>query len=142
MVFIIIVLVLSLLCWVLNLMMLKKKKNLMMLPWWLSGKEYASQCRRYRFDLWVGKISWRKKRQPTPVFLPRKSHGQMILMSYSLGVAKELNMLRQLNNNKHKYTTFKKMVNISLVDTFLSFYCFLFSFKKTFTLVLFLFQNF
>ena len=114
----------------------------MMLPWWLSGKESASQCRRYRFDLWVGKIPWRKKRQPTPVFLPRKSHGQMILMSYSLGVAKELNMLRQLNNNKHKYTTFKKMVNISLVDTFLSFYCFLFSFKKTFTLVLFLFQNF
>ena len=114
----------------------------MMLPWWLSGKESASQCRRYRFDLWVGKIPWRKKRQPTPVFLPRKSHGQMILMSYSLGVAKELNVLRQLNNNKYKYTTLKKMVNISLVDTFLSFYCFLFSFKKTFTLALFLFQNF
>ena len=131
--FIIIVLVLSLFCWVLNLMML---------PWWLSGKESASQCRRYRFDLWVGKIPWRKKRQPTPVFLPRKSHGQMILMSYSLGVAKELNVLRQLNNNKYKYTTLKKMVNISLVDTFLSFYCFLFSFKKTFTLALFLFQNF
>ena len=25
-------------------------------PWWLSGKESACQCRRYGFDLWVGKI--------------------------------------------------------------------------------------
>ena len=24
----------------------------------------------------VGKISWRRKWQPVPVFLPRKSHGQ------------------------------------------------------------------
>ena len=25
---------------------------------------------------WVGKICWRRKWQPTPVFLPGKSHGQ------------------------------------------------------------------
>ena len=25
---------------------------------------------------WDGKIPWRRKRQPTPVFLPRESHGQ------------------------------------------------------------------
>ena len=32
------------------------------LPWWLSGKEPACQCRRcrrFRSDLWVGKIPWR-----------------------------------------------------------------------------------
>ena len=29
------------------------------------------------------KISWRKKRQPTPVFLPGKSHGQRSLAGYS-----------------------------------------------------------
>ena len=26
------------------------------LPWWLSGKESACQCRRHRFDPWPGKI--------------------------------------------------------------------------------------
>ena len=26
------------------------------LPWWLSGKESTCQCRRSRFDPWVGKI--------------------------------------------------------------------------------------
>ena len=28
------------------------------------------QCRRLRFDPWVGKIPWRRAWQPTPVFLP------------------------------------------------------------------------
>ena len=37
----------------------------------------------HRFDLRVGKISWRRKRQPTPVLLTGKSHGQRILGSYS-----------------------------------------------------------
>ena len=35
------------------------------------------------FDPWVGKIPWRRKLQPTPVFLPEKSHGQRGLASYS-----------------------------------------------------------
>jgi len=26
------------------------------LPWWLSGKESACQCRRHQFDPWSGKI--------------------------------------------------------------------------------------
>ena len=34
----------------------------------------------------VGKISWRRRWQPTPVFLPGKSHGQRNLVGY--GVAK------------------------------------------------------
>ena len=37
------------------------------------------QCTRPGFDPWVGKISWRIKWQPTPVFLPGKSHGQRSL---------------------------------------------------------------
>ena len=40
------------------------------LPWWLSGKESACQCRRPWFDPWVRKIPWGGKWQPTPVFLP------------------------------------------------------------------------
>ena len=47
------------------------------LPRWSSGKESTCQCRRpkrNRFNPWVGKIPWRRKWQPTPVFLPGKSH--------------------------------------------------------------------
>ena len=36
-------------------------------------KESAYQCRRCRFDLWSGKIPWRRKWQPTPVSLPGKT---------------------------------------------------------------------
>ena len=36
-----------------------------------------------RFDLWVGKMLWRRKWQPTPVLLPGKSHGQRSLVGYS-----------------------------------------------------------
>ena len=56
------------------------------LPSWLSGKESAYQFRRHKrcgFNPWVGKISWRRKWQPTSVFLPRKSHGQRSLEGYS-----------------------------------------------------------
>ena len=38
------------------------------LPWWLSGQEPSCQCRRHGFDTWLGKIPWRRKWQPTPVF--------------------------------------------------------------------------
>ena len=36
-------------------------------------------CRRPGFDPWVGKMPWRRAWQPTPVFLPRESHGQRSL---------------------------------------------------------------
>ena len=53
------------------------------LPWWLSGKEFTCQCRRRGFYPCSGKIPWRMKWQPTPVFLPGKSHGQRSLVGYS-----------------------------------------------------------
>ena len=37
-----------------------------------------------------GKIPWSRKWQPTPVFLPRKFHGQWSLIGYSPGGHKEL----------------------------------------------------
>ena len=37
---------------------------------WLRGKESPCQWRRHRFSPWVGKIPWRRKWQPTQVFLP------------------------------------------------------------------------
>ena len=68
------------------------------LPRWLSGKESACQCKRSRFNPWVGKIPQRRKWQPTPVFLPGKSHGQRNLVGYSLWDCKELDMTERLNN--------------------------------------------
>ena len=53
---------------------------------WHSGKECACQCRtckRHGFDPWVGKIPRSRQWQPTPVFLPGKSHGQRSLAGYS-----------------------------------------------------------
>ena len=34
-------------------------------------------------ETWVEKIPWRRKWQPTPVFLPGKFHGQRCLVGYS-----------------------------------------------------------
>ena len=40
-------------------------------------------CKRHGFDPWVGKIPWRRKWQPTLVFLLGKFHGQRSLVGYS-----------------------------------------------------------
>ena len=56
------------------------------LPRGFRGKESTCQYRRHRrrgFDPWVGKSPWRRKWQPTLVFLPGKSHGQRSLVGYS-----------------------------------------------------------
>ena len=52
------------------------------LPWGLNCRVHL-QCRRRGFDPWVRKSLWRRKWQPTPVFLPGKSHGQRSLAGYS-----------------------------------------------------------
>ena len=48
-----------------------------------SGKEPACKCRRLEFNPWLRKIPWRRKWQPTPIFLPGKSCGQRNLAGYS-----------------------------------------------------------
>ena len=56
-------------------------------------KESACQCRRCKrrgFDPWVGKIPWRRKWLPTPVFLPGELHGQRSLVGYNPWGCKEL----------------------------------------------------
>ena len=44
------------------------------------------------FDPWVGKTPWRRKWQPTPVFLPEKSYGWRSLAGFSLWGYKESDM--------------------------------------------------
>ena len=53
-----------------------------------SGRKPTCQCqcrrsKKCRFDPWIGKIPWRRKWQPTPVFFPGESHGQRSLVGYS-----------------------------------------------------------
>ena len=55
-------------------------------PGGTSGKESACHYRRHKrhsFDPWVGKIPWRRKWQPIPVFLPGASHGLRCQQDYS-----------------------------------------------------------
>ena len=40
------------------------------------------ETQRCRFNPWVGKIPWRRKWQPPPVFLPGKSHRPRSLFGY------------------------------------------------------------
>ena len=48
----------------------------------------------------VGKISWRRKWQYTPVFLPGKSHGERSLAGYRPWGCKELNMTEHACSGK------------------------------------------
>ena len=56
--------------------------NYIGLPWWLSWSRICLQCRRRGFDLWVGKIPWRKEWLPTPVFLP----GGFLKLYYNINI--------------------------------------------------------
>ena len=60
------------------------------LPWWLSSKESACQCTRHRFNPQVGKISWERKWQPTPVFLLENSMDRGAWQATVHAVAKEI----------------------------------------------------
>ena len=62
---------------------------------WLSGKESTCNARDTGDEHSIpgsGKIPWRSKWQPTPVFLPGKSHEQKSLTSYSLQSHKKLDI--------------------------------------------------
>ena len=63
------------------------------------GKESACQCRGHGFSPWVGKIPWRRKWQPTPIFLPGESHGQGNLADCSPWGHKELDITEQLSTD-------------------------------------------
>ena len=65
-----------------------------------SEEELKSICLQYgrpEFDLWVRKIPWRRKWQPTPVFLPGKFHGWRSLVGYGPWGRKELDTTERLH---------------------------------------------
>ena len=66
------------------------------------------------FDLRAGKIPWRRKWPPTPVFLPRKSHGQRSLVGYShvMGLQKSQTRFSNRTTTIHVYLFFFRFVSI------------------------------
>ena len=72
--------------------------------WWVRGKESVYQYRRPGFDAWVRKMPWRRKWQPTAVFLPGKSHGQRSLAGYNPCDCKESDMKQQQQQKISKNT--------------------------------------
>ena len=57
-----------------------------------------TECGKPGFNPWVGKISWRRKWQPTPVFFPGKSHERKSLVGYSPWGHKKSDMTEQLSD--------------------------------------------
>ena len=57
-------------------------------------KVICLQCRRPRFNPWVGKITWRREWQPTPGFLSGEFHGQRSLAGHSSWVTRSQTRLR------------------------------------------------
>ena len=69
------------------------------------GKESAcqrGQSKRHGFHPWVGKVPWRRKWHPTPVFLPGESHGRSSLAGCSPQGRKEWDTTEQLSARCHK----------------------------------------
>ena len=52
-------------------------------------------------DIWIEKIPWRRRWQPTPVSLPEKSHEQRSLASSSQRGLKELEATENTNYQPH-----------------------------------------
>ena len=58
-------------------------------------------------DAWVEKIPWRRKWQPTPVFLPGESHGQRSLVGYSPWGCKTV---------RHNLATVQQQQNVWIIN--------------------------
>ena len=122
------------------------------LPWWLSGKEPACQCRRHEtwaqslgqedplqegtalpanagdmrhgLSPWVRKIPCRRAWQPIPVFLLGESHGKRRLVGYSPWGCKESDTTEQLTHSKHHYYYYSFNFSLSVLPCSLCSFCY------------------
>ena len=70
-------------------------------------EESYCQCRRLRrcrFDPWVGKIPWRRKWQPTPVFLPGEWRSQVDCSPWGLKESDTTEHTHTHNTHTHTHT--------------------------------------
>ena len=76
------------------------------------------------FEPWVGKFPWRRKWQPSPVFLPGKSHGWRSPVGYRPWGREELDTTEQLHfTSLHTVKGFG-VVNKAQIYVFLELSCF------------------
>ena len=80
------------------------------------------QCRRLWFNPWSRKIPWRRKWQPTPIFLPGKSHGQSSLVGYSPWGHKRVRYEWTTTNEYHSTTNRPLLCMFSSISISLSTY--------------------
>ena len=102
-------------------------KGLVCVHWSFSGGSSGKpscQCRRHKFDPWVRKIPWRRKWQPTPVFLPGKSHRQRSLVGYTVHgvtrfrhnlVTEQLHKTKIFNASKIVYYLYMLVIGVNIV---------------------------
>ena len=79
-------------------------QELICLPQGLRGQRIRLQCRKHRghaFNPWVWENPLEEEGQPTPAFLPGKSHGQRSLVSYNPWGHKESDTTEQQSNNSN-----------------------------------------
>ena len=81
-------------------------------PRWLSSKGSTCQYSRCGFKPWVRKIPWRRKLQPTPVFLPGESHGQRSLEGCSSGGCTELDTTERLSVHARSHARMNIQVQV------------------------------
>ena len=62
----------------------------------------SRRCNRLRLDPWARMLPWKRKRHPTPAFLPGKFHGQRSLAGYSQWSCKEA---EELNATEQTHST-------------------------------------
>ena len=77
-----------------------------------SGKEPTcqySRLKRHGFNPWVRKILWKRKWQPTLLFLTGESHGQKSLGGYSHKVTKSQTWLKWLSTHTCVYQEIKQI---------------------------------
>ena len=78
-------------------------------PWWLRQQRICLQCRRPGFDPWAGKMPWRRRWLPTPVFLPGESNEQRSLVGYSPWDNKESDTTEQLTLFHYSQSFYSKI---------------------------------
>ena len=77
----------------------KKQKNL---P--------VQEIKRYRFNPWIGKISWKRNGNPFQ-YSCEKNHGQRGLVGYSLWGCKEFDMTKRTQHTCTPWQFFKSKLN-------------------------------
>ena len=70
---------------------------------WAKNPQQCRRHRRHGFDLWVRKIPWRRKWQPTAVLLPGESQGRGDLVGCRPWVTRSWTLLKQLSSSRETH---------------------------------------